>query len=85
MLVRIDLDSPRDFYTNLDYISGRVILKLTRDDNVSAIRVKLEGESRTVVLPQSRRPSLDPLPNQHHTVPTENHKVLYKVSQVFPT
>jgi hypothetical protein len=86
MLVRIELDNPRNFYTNLDFISGRVILSLTRDENVSAIRVKLEGESRTVVLPQTRRPSLDPLGhNQHHTIPTENHKILYKVSQAFPT
>jgi hypothetical protein len=85
MLVRIELDDPRDFYTNLDFISGRVILSLTRDENVSAIRVKLEGESRTVVFPQTRRPSLDPLGNQHHTIPTESHKILYKVSQVFPT
>jgi hypothetical protein len=84
MFVRIDLDDPRPLYTNLDFISGRVILRLTRDEKVSAIRVKLEGESRTVVLHQPQA-TLDPLSNQHHTIPTENHKILYKVSQVFPT
>jgi hypothetical protein len=86
MQVHIELNDPLEFYTNLDFISGRVILSLTRDENVSAIRVKLEGESRTFIMPQTRRPSLDPLGhNQRHTIPTENHKLLHKVSQVFPT
>jgi hypothetical protein len=50
MSVRIQLDDPHSFYTNLDFISGRVILSLANDDSISAINVKLEGESRTVSL-----------------------------------
>ena len=50
MSVRIQLDDPHTFYTNLDFISGKVILHLTSDENVSAILVKLEGESTTVLM-----------------------------------
>ncbi|TVY91081.1 hypothetical protein LAWI1_G002774 [Lachnellula willkommii] len=50
MSVRIQFDNPHSFYTNLDFISGKIILSLTSDENVSAIIVKLEGESRTVLM-----------------------------------
>jgi hypothetical protein len=88
MSVRIQLDDPHAFYTNLDFISGRVILSLTSDENVSAITVKLEGESKTILM----RP-MGPSPNQdvysrrdrRQGLAVENHKILYKVQQVFPT
>ena len=88
MSVRIQLDDPHAFYTNLDFISGRVILSLTTDENVSAIMVKLEGESRTMLMrpigpPQ--QPQLYSRPNQRQTVAMENHKILYKVAQIFPS
>lgn len=48
MSVHIQLDQPESrCYTNLDFISGTVVLFLPHDATVSAITVKLEGESRT--------------------------------------
>src|ERR1700709_440856 len=87
MSVRIQLDNPHTFYTNLDYISGRIILSLTSDENVSAILVKLEGESRTILMRPmlAQNPQLYARREQRQTVAMENHKILYKVSQVFPS
>jgi len=48
--VRIVLDDPHTFYTNLDFITGRIVLNLSNDENISAIVVKLEGESRTILM-----------------------------------
>lgn len=88
MSVHIVLDNPHTFYTNLDFISGRIILSLTADENVSAITVKLEGESRTLLAralnpqqaygPYARR-------DARQTIAMENHKILYRVKQVFPS
>lgn len=47
MSVRIQFDKPISFFTNLDFVTGRVILALSTDATISAINVKLEGESRT--------------------------------------
>ena len=90
MSVRIQLDDPHAFYTNLDFISGRIILSLTSDENVSAILVKLEGESRTVLMrpmgPQAQaQQQLYGRQNQRNGIAMENHKILYKVNQVFPS
>ncbi|KAJ4302417.1 hypothetical protein N0V88_002561 [Collariella sp. IMI 366227] len=86
MSIRIHLDNPPEFYTNLDVIRGHVVINLTRQEYIRAIIVKLEGESRTALgipkdnpgldLARNRGPSGDPL--------HENHKILYKVAQVFP-
>ncbi|KAN0112891.1 hypothetical protein V8E51_005842 [Hyaloscypha variabilis] len=88
MSVRIQLDDPHAFYTNLDFISGRIILSLINDENVSAIVVKLEGESRTVLMrptgPQNQQ-QLYGRQNQRNGIAMENHKILYKVNQVFPS
>jgi hypothetical protein len=88
MSVRIQLDDPNTFYTNLDFISGRIILSLTNDENVSAILVKLEGESRTVLMrpigPQANQ-QLYGRQAQRNGIAMENHKILYKVNQVFPS
>ena len=88
MSVRIQLDDPHAFYTNLDFISGRIILSLTSDENVSGILVKLEGESRTVLMrpmgPQAQQ-QLYGRQNQRNGIAMENHKILYKVNQVFPS
>lgn len=88
MSVRIALDDPHAFYTNLDFISGRVILSLASDENVSAILVKLEGESRTVLMRPvgpPGQPQLYARQNQRQGIAQENHKILYKVDQVFPS
>lgn len=47
MSVRIQLDRPHSHFTNLDLLTGRVILNLTSTLHVSTIVVKLEGESKT--------------------------------------
>lgn len=84
MSVRIHLDDPHAFYTNLDFISGRIILSLSREDTISTVLVKLEGESRTRIEVQDdidRPPGLD----VRNGYARENHKILYKVQQVFPS
>lgn len=93
MSVRIALNNPPEFYTNLDTISGSVILGISRPESIGAVVVKLEGESKTAlgapdsglqdVYPQPtvrRRPTN---PDNTHII-HENHKVLYKVQQIFP-
>ncbi|KAK0108920.1 hypothetical protein ONS96_002756 [Cadophora gregata f. sp. sojae] len=87
MSVRIVLDDPHTFYTNLDFISGRIVLNLTSDENISAIVVKLEGESRTVLMRPMNvpNPQLYAQRQRREGIATENHKILYKVAQVFPT
>ena len=47
MSVRIQLDKPRGVFTNLDHISGVVVLSILGPETVSTITVKLEGESRS--------------------------------------
>ena len=47
MSARIHLDRPHAHFTNLDYITGKVFVQLNSDISISAITVKLEGESRT--------------------------------------
>ncbi|TGJ81549.1 hypothetical protein E0Z10_g7217 [Xylaria hypoxylon] len=81
MSVRIALDKPPEFYTNLDFISGRIILVLQRPETIGNIIVKLEGESRTAL-------SVQPEHRDEYNVPgnsiSENHKILYRVSQIYP-
>lgn len=84
MSVRVHLDDPYAFYTNLDFISGRIILNLSREDTISAILVKLEGESNT----RMEFPEIpDPRQRRDHRdrYAREYHKILYRVSQVFPS
>ncbi|KAG9240262.1 hypothetical protein BJ878DRAFT_304383 [Calycina marina] len=87
MSVHILLDNPHNFYTNLDFIVGRIILSLTADENVSAVVVKLEGESRTLLAQTSNPQGLGPYARRdsRQTIAMENHKILYKVNQVFPS
>ena len=47
MSVRIQLDKPQGAFTNLDQITGVVILSILGPETISAITVKLEGESRS--------------------------------------
>lgn len=79
MIVQIQLQHPHEHYTNLDFINGKVILRVPRTDNVSSIIVKLEGESRTRLLapirpdrPERQRPVL------------EVHKFLYRTQILWP-
>ncbi|KAL8769128.1 MAG: hypothetical protein Q9209_004762 [Squamulea sp. 1 TL-2023] len=101
MSIRIQLNNAQSLYTNLDFIGGKAILSLTRDEDISAINVKLEGESK------SRLEGEPPIPygyggmrrrgGEATVVETEVHKVrfpstefpnekiLYKAVTVFPT
>jgi hypothetical protein len=45
MAVSIILDRPYAHFTNLDFITGKVILTLSSHETISVIVVKLEGES----------------------------------------
>ena len=47
MSVRIQFDRPQVHFTNLDFLTGKVIIHLVADAAISAVTVKLEGESRT--------------------------------------
>lgn len=59
MSVTIQLDRQHPHYTNLDFIIGRVVLSIFNNETISAIVVKLEGESSTHVnisqLPQQEQ------------------------------
>ncbi|KAH6655608.1 hypothetical protein BKA67DRAFT_561242 [Truncatella angustata] len=86
MSIRIALDEPPEFYTNLDFIQGRIILGLNRPEGIGNIVVKLEGESKTALDMGGRNPNLTnynsaPLPSD---LATETHKLLYLVEQVYP-
>ncbi|KAK4104477.1 hypothetical protein N658DRAFT_179116 [Parathielavia hyrcaniae] len=88
MSIRIILDNPPEFYTNLDVLSGQVLLTLDRPEHVGLIVVKLEGESRTALAIAPDRPGLGIASARDRTASGdtlhENHKILYRVGQVFP-
>ncbi|KAJ9160630.1 Arrestin-related trafficking adapter 10 [Coniochaeta hoffmannii] len=85
MSLRIALDDAPEFYTNLDIIQGRIVLGLTRHEQIGAIIVKLEGESRTALAVPANDPNGGQTTNASSgNVVHENHKILYKVEQVFP-
>ncbi len=87
MSIRIALENPPEFYTNLDVIRGEVVISLSRAEHVGAIIVKLEGESKTAL---GMPPDGSAAGVSHRDLSpggdilTENHKILYKVAQVFP-
>lgn len=47
MSVQVLLEKPQNCFTNLDFISGKVVLHIPYNETISAIVVKLEGESKT--------------------------------------
>ena len=47
MSATIFLDSRHTHYTNLDFLSGKVLLQLPTETAIGGIQVKLEGVSRT--------------------------------------
>ncbi|OTB09199.1 hypothetical protein M426DRAFT_70966 [Hypoxylon sp. CI-4A] len=88
--IRIVFDNPPEFYTNLDFISGRVLLTLHRPETIGNVIVKLEGESRTAL---TVPPYHDREEYYRHRVTsgagvgeiiTESHKILYRLFQVYP-
>ncbi|KAF2200276.1 hypothetical protein GQ43DRAFT_80433 [Delitschia confertaspora ATCC 74209] len=79
MIVQILLDTPHAHFTNLDILTGRVILRNPTTSNISSIVVKLEGESRTRLL----APTRPDRPERQRPV-LEVHKILYKTQVVWP-
>lgn len=47
MSASIELNAPHNHITNLDVITGRVVVNLPSETAIGGIQVKLEGESRT--------------------------------------
>ncbi|KAL2021816.1 hypothetical protein VTK56DRAFT_6590 [Thermocarpiscus australiensis] len=86
MSIRITLDNPPEFYTNLDIIRGQVVLTLSRPEHIGAVIVKLEGESKTALAVPAESPGLGIARDRNTTgdILNENHKILYKVVQAFP-
>lgn len=90
MSIRIALDNQPEFYTNLDFVQGRIVLGLHRPEQIGSIVVKLEGESGTAIqAPNVFDPTFLPKPpgvaqRPPGSIATENHKILYKLQQVFP-
>lgn len=90
MSIRIALDNRPEFYTNLDFVAGKVIIALNRAEQLGSIVVKLEGEATTAL--QVPHPHQDggasmrngPPPGPPGSIVSETHKLLYKVQQVFP-
>lgn len=72
MNASIVLDQPGNVsFTNLDEISGKVVLRTTKDVTIDTIVVKLEGESRTRLLspPSARKSDTGPKPQlEYHKV-----------------
>ncbi|KAK5171320.1 uncharacterized protein LTR77_004464 [Saxophila tyrrhenica] len=79
MAAAIVLDQPGNVsYTNLDQISGKVVVRCGKSIDVESIVVKVEGESRTRLL-------APPGPSGERAKPQlEYHKILYKTQVVFP-
>jgi len=77
MIASFILDQTHSTFTNLDVLSGRVVLRLATSTNVNSVVVKLEGESRTRLLPPPTNEESRPRPVR------EVHKVsvvLYQFS-----
>ncbi|KKK26830.1 hypothetical protein ARAM_003393 [Aspergillus rambellii] len=81
MSVTIYLDRPHTHFTNLDFITGKVVVNLHTETSVAGIQVKLEGESRTR-LAGARYPHNEQSDKKRTEL--EVHKLLYKVTDLFP-
>lgn len=69
MIVTVVLDRQNAQYTNLDVITGRVVVRNPSNTALNAIVVKLEGESRTRLFARG------PHPGDKEKAMTEAHKV----------
>ncbi|PWY77105.1 hypothetical protein BO70DRAFT_264243, partial [Aspergillus heteromorphus CBS 117.55] len=82
MSATVHLDRPHKHFTNLDFLTGKVVLQLPSEAAIGGIQVKLEGESRTR-LSGPRYPHHEPSDKKRTEI--EVHKILYKVVTVFPS
>ncbi|KAL8789447.1 MAG: hypothetical protein Q9195_006813 [Heterodermia aff. obscurata] len=85
MAVWIQLDRPHAHFTNIDFITGKVVLHLNVNESIASIVVKLEGESKTrlgmeVVNEYGQYDRYD-----RGRPEIEVHKLLYKTALVFPS
>lgn len=79
MQAAVILDKPGNVsFTNLDTISGKVVVRSVKSADVSSIVVKLEGESRTRLMSPPGQNGERPKPQM------EYHKILYRTATVFP-
>lgn len=76
--VKIQLDE-HGYYTNLDLVSGKIILSVPAPTAISSIVVKLEGESKTKLIAPPRMGY-----RERPTPVGEDHLLLYKTLQVWP-
>ncbi|OJJ48107.1 hypothetical protein ASPZODRAFT_1516368 [Penicilliopsis zonata CBS 506.65] len=82
MSATIHLDRPHTHFTNLDIITGKVLVHLISETSIGGIQVKLEGESKTRLAgPRHGQPDT----SEKKRTELEVHKILYKVLAVFPT
>ncbi|KAL9620453.1 MAG: hypothetical protein Q9160_005038 [Pyrenula sp. 1 TL-2023] len=72
MSLWIQLDRPHAHFTNLDFITGKVVFYLKYETSVSAISVKLEGECRTRLA--GPRPGHTELDDNRRRTEYEEHK-----------
>lgn len=75
MSVSIVLDRPHAQFTNLDFITGKVVLNIQSSETISAIAVKLEGESKTCLASDSPLHELAAGPRARNYEEAEVHKV----------
>ena len=68
MSAGIHIDQNFTTFTNLDVISGAVIVQTIKPIDVNAITIKLEGESRTRLLPPQNGPRRDRAQLEFHKV-----------------
>lgn len=82
MSVHIQFDQPESrCYTNLDFVTGRVVLVLPYDAAITAVTVKLEGESRTR-LSGPKFPGNERSDKRRYEL--EAHKVRNKAFRILP-
>lgn len=70
MQVQVALASVQQLFTNLDFVTGKVILTIPNPTDITSITAKLEGDLRTRLLAPAR-PELGERPR----VLEETHKV----------
>lgn len=80
MSVRIQLDKTQGAFTNLDQISGVVVLSILGPETISAITVKLEGESRSRLAG-----NINPRRNYDGFEKEGSRNEVHKVSECFET
>ena len=95
MSIRIHLNSQHPVYTNLDVLSGTIVLCLSREEPFNNIIVKLECESMTrLSTPRADGRRQDVEFEMHKVLywsthsygkTTHNLKLLYRTLTVFPT